>query len=178
MADSLADQLLKAGLVDGKKVQQVKKDRKKQQKRQFKSKNRLVDEGKLAAQRTLAEKAEKSRLLNQQREAELQLKAIAAQIKQLIETSAIKREGDIAFNFVDEGRVRKIYVNDKIQNNLSRGNLAIVKLLEAYELVPAAIAQKIAQRDGTYVLWVNEKAEVVDENDPYADYKIPDDLMW
>ncbi len=35
MADSLADQLLKAGLVDGKKVQQVKKDRKKQQKRQF-----------------------------------------------------------------------------------------------------------------------------------------------
>ena len=178
MADSLADQLLKAGLVDGKKVKQVKKDRKKQQKRQFKSKDRLVDESKLAAQQALAEKAEKSRLLNQQRESELQAKAIAAQIKQLIEASAVKREGDIAFNFVDEGRVRKIYVNGKIQDNLSRGNLAIVKLLEAYELVPAPIAQKIAQRDGSYVLWVNEKAEVVDENDPYADYKIPDDLMW
>lgn len=178
MANSLADQLLKVGLVDGKKVQQVNKDRKKKQKQQFKSKESAIDESKLAAQQALAEKAEKSRVLNQQKESGLLERAIAAQIKQLIATNAIKREGDIAFNFIDAGKIRKMYINSQLQNNLSRGNLAIVKAAGVYELVPAIIAQKISQRDSSCVLWVKEEATVVDDNDPYADYKIPDDLMW
>jgi len=178
MADSLADQLLKAGLVNGAKANQAKKARKKKHKQQLKSKTGSLDESKLAAQQALAEKKEKSRQLNQKKESESQAKAIAAQIKQLIEKNAIARQGDIAFNFADAGKVRKIWVDVKVQNGLGKGQLAIVKLGDGYELVPAIIANKIAQRDTSYVLWVNDKAEIVDEDDPYADYQIPDDLMW
>jgi len=178
MADSLADQLLKAGLVNGAKANQAKKARKKKQKQQLKSKTGLLDESKLAAQQALAEKKEKSRQLNQKKESESQAKAIAAQIKQLIEKNAIARHGDIAFNFADAGKIRKIWIDVKAQNDLGKGHLAIVKLGNGYELVPAIIADKIAERDTAYLLWVNDKTETVDEDDPYADYQIPDDLMW
>lgn len=178
MANSLADQLLKSGLIDAKKANQAKKEKKKQQKQQFKSKEVAPDETKLAAQRALAEKQNKSRELNQQRELQLQAAAISAQIKQLIANNIIMHEGDIGFNFVDAGKVKKIYINSKIQDDLNKGRLAIVKFGKSYELVPAKIAEKIAQRDASYVLLVNNKTELVDESDPYADYPIPDDLMW
>ena len=63
--------------------------------------------------------------------------------------------------------------------HLSSGRLAIAKLDERYELVPMAVAEKIKQRDEQCIILRehNEKQEV-DENDPYADYQIPDDLMW
>jgi len=178
VANSLADQLLKAGLVNAKKAQQVKKDKKKKQKQQFKNRDRSQDESKLAAQQALTEKQEKSRKLNQQREAEANATAVAAQIKQLIEYNVVKRDGDVPFNFVDAGKIKKIYVDNKMQNDLQKGNLAVVKFSKKYEVVPAGIAVKIAQRDDSYVLLANKKSQVTDEDDPYAEFKIPDDLMW
>jgi len=67
------------------------------------------------------------------------------------------------------------------------GRLAIVKLEQAYELVPAAVADKINQRDNHTVVLQNIISETstadasvdsVDEDDPYADFVVPDDLMW
>lgn len=178
MANSLADQLLKSGLVDSKKVNQVKKEKKKQRKQQQKSKQLAPDENKLAVQKALAEKQQKSRELNRQKESAQQASAIAAQIKQLIAKHAIRREGDIGFNFVDAGKVKKFYINQKIQDDLNRGRLAIIKSGKDYELVPGNIAEKIAQRDASSVLLMNKKSDVAGEDDPYADYPIPDDLMW
>jgi uncharacterized protein YaiL (DUF2058 family) len=46
-------------------------------------------------------------------------------------------------------------------------------------VVPKAVADKIHQRDARYVIVSNTvSAETAAEDDPYADYKIPDDLMW
>jgi uncharacterized protein len=57
--------------------------------------------------------------------------------------------------------------------------LAVVKLGEGYELVPRIVADKIAQRDEGAVVVANIKsAQQVEEDDPYKDYVIPDDLMW
>ncbi len=178
MANSLADQLLKAGLVDEKKVKQVHKEKKKKQKQQFKNKEAVVDESKIAAQKAMEEKQRKSRELNQQKETEMQSRAIAAQIKQLIKNHAIKREGDVAYNFVDAGKVKKIYVDTKLQGDLENGRLAIVKQGADYEVLPAVIADKIAQRDAACVLLNNKQSQACEEDDPYADYPIPDDLMW
>jgi uncharacterized protein YaiL (DUF2058 family) len=65
---------------------------------------------------------------------------------------------------------------------LGKGQIAIVKLGELYELVPTAVAEKIKQRDEGLVVMLSENTSVstdqVDEDDPYADFKIPDDLMW
>ena len=109
-----------------------------------------------------------------------QQKAIFAQIKQLIETNRIEdRDGDIAYNFSDGSVVKRIHVSQRIHNHLTSGRLAIAKLGEGYELVPVPVADKIRQRDPQYIIQSEPSVELpVDENDPYADYKIPDDLMW
>ena len=48
--------------------------------------------------------------------------------------------------------------------------------------MPTAVAEKIKQRDESLVVMLTENtgvnADQEDEDDPYADFKIPDDLMW
>lgn len=176
---SLQDQLLKAGLVDEKQAKKVNKEKRKTAKVQRKSSEAVVDETKRRAQQAREEKAERDRQLNAQRKAEQDAKAIVAQIKQLITTHRQPKDrGDVAYNFADGGKVKKMYISAILQQRLGNGQLAIVRLNDGYELVPAIIAEKIAQRDQSYVVTLNKKVDVPTEDDPYADYQIPDDLMW
>lgn len=181
---SLQDQLLKAGLIDKKKATQVNKEKRKKSKVERRSKEQIIDETKASIQQSRVEKVERDRELNHQRQEEANKKAIAAQIKQLIQINKLKKvAGEVGYNFVDENKIKKLYITDALQNQLSLGRLAIVKLLEnniiKYELVPTAVAEKIALRDEKSVVLINAKTEATaDEDDPYADYKIPDDLMW
>ena len=179
MSKSLQDQLLNAGLVDKKKAKAVQKEKRKQAKQQPKGQAK-IDESKLRAQQVLQEKAERSRTLSQQQQAEADKKAIQAQIKQLIESNRIDRQnGEVAYQFVDDKKIKKLYVTELLQNQLGKGLIAIVKLNDSYELVPKVVAEKISQRDESTVLLLNDKSQdVVEEDDPYADYQIPDDLMW
>lgn len=179
---SLQDQLLKAGLVDSKKAKQVEKEKRKQKKVKQKSKQPQVDETKLAAQQALEEKAQRDRELASQRNAEAEKKAIQAQIIQLIEMNRQpKGRGDVPYNFTDGKKVKKLFVTEEQQKALSKGRLVIVALGEGYELVPAAVADKIAQRDDSAIIVQNTLSaadQAAEEDDPYADFQIPDDLMW
>jgi uncharacterized protein YaiL (DUF2058 family) len=179
MAKSLQEQLLGAGLVDKKKAKAVQKAKRKATK-QLPKGQQQVDETKLRAQQALQEKAERSKELSRQQQQDAEQKAIQAQIKQLIESNRIPRqEGDIAYQFVDNKKIKKLYVTELLQTQLSKGLIAIVTLNESYELVPQAVAEKISQRDPSKVLLLNEKStDATEEDDPYADYQIPDDLMW
>lgn len=177
---SLQDQLMKAGLVDAKKAKQTEKDKRKAAKIQNKSRQVVVDETKLQAQQAKAEKVARDRELNAQLKAEADRKAIAAQIKQLITLNIQSRgNGDIAYNFTDGKQIKKLYVSAAVQEQLVRGRLIIVKLGDGYELVPLPVAEKIAERDAAAVIGLRTAQEAqIDEDDPYADYQIPDDLMW
>ncbi|MBR9911048.1 MAG: DUF2058 domain-containing protein [Gammaproteobacteria bacterium] len=176
---TLQDQLLKAGLVDKKQAKQASKDKRKVAKVKKSERQLVVDETKLQAQKAREEKAARDRELNAQRKAEADRKAIAAQIRQLIETNLqSKGGGDIAYNFTDGSKIKKMYVSSEVQGLLTRGRLAIVKLGDKYELVPMPVADKIAERDAAVILSANKSQQVADEDDPYADYEIPDDLMW
>ncbi len=179
MGNSLFDQLKKSGLVDERRAKKVKKEKynKNKQQRKFNA----VDQGKLLARQAQAEKVERARQLNQQRKEAADRKAVAAQVKQLIETNRITdHDGDIAYRFTDANVVRQIHVTARFQQQLSRGRLAIVRLGEGYELVPSSVAEKISERDATCVVLCNtDGAESKPEkDDPYADYPIPDDLTW
>ena len=44
--------------------------------------------------------------------------------------------------------------------------------------MPRVIADKIEERDASLVVRVKQSAAVVEEDDPYAAFQIPDDLMW
>ncbi len=175
---SLQDQLLKAGLIDQKKASKAKKAQHQQAKKKQKNKVEPVDEAKLAAEKALAEKVARDRELNAQRKAEAEQKALAAQVRQLIEMNRQPSDGDIAYSFTDGPLVKKLYVSEVQQKQLSNGRLCIVKLDEGYELIPTSVAEKIQQRDETTQILSNQPTETPDEDDPYADFQVPDDLMW
>lgn len=179
---SLQDQLLKAGLIDAKKAKQANKEKRKETNVARRSNEEKVDEIKQSAEQARLEKAERDRELNRQRDLELQQKAIAAQIKQLIENHRQKKgagENDVEYNFTHGKLIKKIRVSKTVQEQIVRGVLAVVQLGEGYELVPRIVADKIAQRDEGAVVVANTKTtHQVEEDDPYKDYVIPDDLMW
>ena len=181
---SLQEQLLKAGLVDKKGANKAKKDRQKQSKAARNTSARAVRRKPTAAQQEQAKRVERDRELNQQKQKQVEQKAVFAQIKQLITLNKIDRgTGDIAYSFVYKNKVRKIYVTDTIRQQLSLGRLAIVRLVlkseRLFEIVPAAVAEKIAQRDELSVVQLTLAADRAEtEDDPYADYQIPDDLNW
>ncbi len=180
---SLQDQLLKAGMVDEKKAKQFAKDKRRHAKQVRRGEAKVDNTAKIAAQRAQADKANKARVHNQEAVQRANERAVGAQIIQLIERHRIgHNKGDIGYQFVDKKKIKKIYVDNIQQRQLERGHIAIVRLAAAYELVPAAVAGKIEQRDPTLVVLLNTQVpknrEVEQEEDPYADFKVPDDLMW
>ncbi|XYJ10031.1 DUF2058 domain-containing protein [Telluria sp. B2] len=175
---SLQEQFLKAGLVNKGKAKQVQQEKSKQQKIERRTGAQSVDEAKLAAAELQRKQAERARELNAQRDAAATQKAIMAQIAQMVQQNRQdKGKGDIPYNFTHNGKIERIHVSAKVQEHLMAGRLVIVRLGDATELVPRVIADKIAERDASLVVQVKKAAEV-DPDDPYAAYKIPDDLMW
>lgn len=175
MANSLQDQLLRAGLIKAHQLNKVNKE--KRQIQHGKVPNTATEEVRQARQH----KAESDRSRNRAQQAEQEHKAQAAQIRQLIETQRLSRSGgDSAFQFVDAGKIKKIHMHAAQRAQLIDGMLAVVKLGEVYELVPAATAEKIAARDPNCVLvrQIHTPPSAPPEPDPYADYPVPDDLTW
>lgn len=172
---SLKDQLLKAGLADAKKARRAEHE-----KRQM-AKDPTAETAAKLAEKALAEKAERDRALNRAQQEEKEKRAIAAQIRQLIERHRIARAGgDVSYQFTDEKKIKKLYVTAAQQTQLANGQVAVVRLGEGYELVPTVVAEKIRQRDTAAVVLLNTRktGAEADADDPYAAYQIPDDLMW
>ncbi|MFO7529824.1 MAG: DUF2058 domain-containing protein [Marinobacter sp.] len=176
---SLQDQLLKAGLADEKKAKAIRSEKRKQRKQQPKGAVQ-VNEAEIRARQAREEKAERDRQLNLQRQKEVEKKAIQAQIRQLVETNRLDRSrGETSYQFVDDKKIKKILVDDTMVDQLSRGRLAVVRLGENYDVVPEKVARKIIERDeGAVVVLHDRKQDDQGEDDPYAGYEIPDDLMW
>ncbi|AZZ93868.1 DUF2058 family protein [Hahella sp. KA22] len=179
MAKSLQEQLLKAGLVDQKKAKQIKQEKRKQAKQTPKG-QQVEDETKLRAQQAREEKAQRDREMNRLRQEEADRKALKAQVKQLIEMNRINRKkGEVGYQFADEGKVKKIYVTQELQDGLASGRFAVARMGDAYEVISRKVAEKIRERAPEFVVVLNEnKNAEPDEDDPYAAYQIPDDLMW
>lgn len=176
---SLQDQLLKAGLIDDKKAKKIKKAKHKQVQQKRKNKTATLDESKLAAQKAQTEKAEHDRELNLQHKVAAEQKAIQAQVRQLIEMNRQSMEdGDLPYSFTDGTVIKRIHVTGRQLKQLGNGRLCIVKLDEQYELIPTLVADKIQQRDQQTPILSNQPTETANEDDPYADFQVPDDLMW
>ncbi len=181
---SLQDQLLKAGLVDKNKANKTKKEKQKQAKVSRKGGGKSANEIRVAAQQEQARKVAQDRELNRQKQLASDQKALQAQIRQLIQLNRVDREGgDVAYSFVDVDKVKNIHVTNELQKQLSLGRLAIVAFTQGknrlYELVPTGVAEKIAQRDEHSVVQITAADDSQPEqDDPYAEYQIPDDLMW
>ncbi|AEC19216.1 hypothetical protein PT7_0676 [Pusillimonas sp. T7-7] len=176
---SLQEQLLKAGLVDKNKAKRASQDKSKQKKVERRTGTQSIDEAKLAALEAQQKNIERTRELNAQRVAAARQKSIAAQIVQMVQQSRqSKGAGDIAYNFTHGKTIERLYVSAEVQSHLIAGRLVIIRLDNAVELVPRIVADKIAERDPSLVVRVSKTSTKIDEDDPYAAFQIPDDLMW
>ncbi len=176
---SLQDQLLKAGLVSKDKATKAKSAKRKQAKINKKHKLETIDQSKVAAEKAMTAQAEKARQLNQQKNAKAEEIAIIAQIKQLIQVNQQNiGKAQVTFNFTDNEKIKKLEVSNEIHKHITNGLLAIARFNDEYSLVPKVVAEKIQQRSNDFIVPLNLKIEEIAEDDPYADYQIPDDLMW
>ena len=177
---ALQEQLLKSGLTNDAKVKQVKAEKRKQTKLQRNNGVEVVDDIKLSAEQARQQQAERDRELNRQRKLAEEQKALAAQIKQIVQLNRIAQETDgAAYQFSHANKVKTIYVNQKVREALVNGRAGIVFLEPDYEIVPAEVVRKIQARDASCVVVLNEATQdIVAEDDPYANYQIPDDLIW
>jgi len=184
MGNALRDQLLKAGLVNEKQAKKAAKEKQKDAQRQHgQGKPATAEEDAARARQAQAEKIERDRLLNQQRQEQAQKKALAAQIRQLVEQHRQPKEaGETPYNFADGGKVKRLYLSERLRRRIVQGQLAIVRLDQGYELVLPEIAEKIRARDADSVVVFNDTrqpaAQEAPAEDPYAKFQVPDDLIW
>ena len=186
---SLQEQLLKAGLVDKNKLQAAEKEKQKRAKQSRNKAGKSAAKKKAAApsaaQRRQAERAARDRALNEQRKQAGEQKAILAQVRQLVQDNRLDRgKGEIPYSFVYRKKIKKIYIGETEKNLLASGKIAIATFVlnnegRRFELVPVEVADKIAERDPESVIALSGQDDGADAtDDPYADYKIPDDLTW
>ena len=174
MVNSLQAQLLKSGLVDEKKLKQAQRSKKKAAKQEPDNAKSTA----AAIEKARAEKAERDRQLNQQKREEAERKEREAQAKQLIDQHKLDRAGgEVAYQFVSKKKIKRIYVTQERFDKLSRAKLGIVRVSGQFELIPLEIVDKLAERVPHWPVVVAE-IEEVSEDDPYAAFKVPDDLMW
>lgn len=179
MGNSLQEQLLKAGLVSEQKLKETRSGKRKQTKQAGPRGPRPDQEAKQAAERARREKLERDRELNRKRQEEAALRAAENEIRQLVHAHRVVREhADVAFNFTDGSVLKRLYVNREQHARLVAGSLAVVRQDAFYEIVPSDIADRVRDRDPALVLVHNRPEEKGEGDDPYADYKVPDDLMW
>lgn len=176
MPNPLHEQLLKAGLVKKSQVAAAAREQNKQ--RHGKATAPAPAGDPIDARRLQAERAEHDRALAEEQKAQLRQKEQRAQIRQIIETKKVVREGEIAYRFVDAGTMQTIYVNPALRAQLASGALLVVAHGEGFELLPRAAAEQIVARGGRVVLDHARTASSDDTDTHYAKFKVPDDLIW
>ena len=181
-ANPLQEQLLKAGLVKKSKVAEVARE----QNRARHAKGPPASAGiQLEAERARAAKAERDRALEAERKAHARNAELRAQARQIIEDRKVPRSGEGEYRFTADGAIRTILVGDDLRRKLSSGALVIACLDGRYELLPRAAADKVRERDAAMIVLdhgqaAGDAAEASTSEDDayYAQFKVPDDLVW
>ena len=176
--NALQAQLLKAGLVDNKKAKKLSKQAQHEQ-RTGQSKDAEL-QAKIAKDQQ--EKIARDQALNEVKQRLLDEKALKAAVIQMIGQHKVKdTDGESVYQFIDDGKVKKLYINQQIYNALVAGSLVIAKDHDHYAFLPKALADRINEKMLGFIIVNNKDTkndDVTDEEDPYAAYVIPDDLMW
>ena len=174
--NALQAQLLKAGLVDSKKAKKLNK--------QSQHAKRIGDSSDLEAKQALADaqaqKVAKDQKLNQQKQQVLEQKMLHANVIQMIKQHQLTdTQGEVSYQFVDQSKVKKIATTQKLYDQIVAGHVVIARLEDGYALLPRPLADRInAKLEGFIVVSNDKSADEMAEDDPYAAYVIPDDLMW
>jgi hypothetical protein len=182
---SLREQLLKAGLVTEQQAKQAERASSGQRHEQVKGGKRTPapsPEPAKAAQQAQAAKLLRDQELNRKQQEKAARRARAAELRQLVEQLRVPRpESDDYFNFVDQGKVRRMQVTHELRARLVAGSLAIVRCDGHYDLLPIDAVERIRERHAEAIVpdpTADASATAPAEDDPYKDFVVPDDLTW
>lgn len=181
---SLQEQLLKAGLTTKQKTRQANSEQRKKNKQKRSGVQHdatLQEQIKEDLAKAKKIKQDKDNDLNAQNKQKLAEKEQILRIKQILTHHQVCNvNGDNEYNYTYGSKIKKISLDTITHKALVNGRLSLCGLDDITYLVTRETAEKIAELDKTIILVQNDKAidEQIDEDDPYADYQIPDDLMW
>ncbi len=181
-ANPLQEQLLKAGLVKKSKVAEVARQ---QNKARHGKGAPEPSEIQREAERARSEKAERDRALAAEHKAQARVAELRAQARQIIHDRKVPRSGESEYRFTAHGAIRTLLINEDLRKKLSSGVLVIAHLDDRYELLPRAAADKVRERDAAMIVLDHgqgagaEPAAASSEDDAYyAQFQVPDDLVW
>jgi len=181
---SLQEQLLKAGLTTKQKARQANSAQRKQNKQKrsgVEHEASLQEQVKQDLAIKQAEKAAKDAALNAERKNQVAAKEQHLRIHQILEHHQLKNvNGEAEYNYTFNNKVKKLLVDVITHKALINGRLALCGWDDVTYIVTSETAAKVAELDESVILVQNDKvsSDEIDVDDPYADYQIPDDLMW
>ncbi|MFQ3175801.1 MAG: hypothetical protein ACJAYB_000843 [Psychromonas sp.] len=178
---SLQEQLMKSGLINKQKAQQVQTDKRRKAKQKKKKGSVEVSDMQISLNDQKQQNKQQDLDKNKETQAELALRAAHGKLIQMIAQHCEKNyQGEIDYHFTYSNKVKRIAVDSKTQKGLIRGELAICVLNEAFYLINKEAAAILAEIDPSVLVALHDKQEplAAPEDDPYADFAIPDDLIW
>ena len=192
MSMSLRDQLLAAGLGSKQQAKKARDDEHRNRQRQQHQQGRAQagaggPGGRPPAPRVDAAKLARDQELERKKREKAERKERAAQVRQIVEQHALPRlETDDFYNFVHDGRIARVGVDAARRASLVAGSLGVVRSHGQYFVVPAEALERIREREpraiashqGAAPAGADGAGGEADPEDPYAQYKVPDDLMW
>jgi len=181
MGNDLREQLLKAGLVTKGQVREAEAFvRKKSKQARHGGKPSPQEAARQKSLQARTAKAERDRELNRRKEEARQKKALRAQVRSFLDDHRRNDpKGETAFNFAIGGRVKHVYVNTEQLTALTGGRLVVASVFNRQHILSPEDGERLRKLMPEAAIFVAEdKPEEPAEDDPYAEYKIPDDLMW
>jgi hypothetical protein len=191
VADSLRDQLVKAGLATSAQAKKAERSKRAGEtaKRHDKAKGKAKGpDGKKDEPSSLTQQV-KAKAAQQRAEKAARDKAIA-QVRQLIaqndQRTKVSDDEAVPYNFVHGQKIKKIHVTKAQLEALSSGRLIVVNNNGIYHFVDEKVAEQIAARDPKRIIVAhsnenkneNKDATPSADDEYYAKFAIPDDLDW
>lgn len=184
MAKSLQEQLLQSGVAKPKQAKKARREKAQSEKAARREGKTPAEQAELAQQvaAAQAEKRARDHQLNTEQKAKREARELEHSVAQIISrnrvASAAGGEDSMAYSYTIAGKIHRIEVSDGQRQDLATGRLAVVRHRDTSALVPRGVAQRLMEKVPEQVWLVSGDEEAADADDPYAEYQVPDDLMW
>ena len=187
MSNSLRDALLNAGVITKEKADKAAGSQRRKahqsQKQSKKARTAAPDptSAKARAAQAHTEKVARDKELNRKRDEAKARSELGQRMAEMIKSSAVNDPAaEIPHNFVEGRHVRRLYVTAEQHKALLAGTMAIAPVGKRHYLIDAETMEKVQRMNPEQKLYLfkEEDSQTPAEDDPYAGYEVPDDLMW
>lgn len=178
---SLQEQLMKSGLINKQKAKQAQTDKRRKAKQKKKKGSVEVSDVQIVINAQKEQQKSQDLDKNRATQADLDARSAHGKLIQMIAQHCEKNyQGEIDYHFTYDQKVKRIAINETIQKSLINGSLAICVLNDEFYLINKEASQTLSEIDASVLVSLHEKVDMqaIDEEDPYAEFAVPDDLVW